>query len=79
MATSKIVVLLVLVAICIAAVQVRAWMERRKSKETSRPMRKEESNKSDVRAWTTHDLNEKANSARIRFGTPAGSRSTHDA
>jgi len=36
MATGKIVVLLVLVAICIAVFQVRLWMERRKSEERGR-------------------------------------------
>ena len=42
MATGKIVVLLVLVAICIAVFQVRLWMERRKSEERGRLLGKEE-------------------------------------
>jgi 2-polyprenyl-6-methoxyphenol hydroxylase-like FAD-dependent oxidoreductase len=39
MPTSKIVFLLVLVAVCVTAFYVRLWMERRKSQERNRPIR----------------------------------------
>src|ERR1700746_2722029 len=39
MPNSKIVFLLVLVAVCVTAFYVRLWMERRKSQERNRPIR----------------------------------------